>query len=46
MHLLVIVVLVCLIFPAFGRLLGSMISAIFWLIVVLVVLAMVGAFSN
>jgi hypothetical protein len=45
-HLLLILVLLCLVFPAFGRLLGSMVSAIFWIVLILMMAAMFGAFSN
>jgi hypothetical protein len=46
-HLLLFLILVCFIFPVLGRVGGSMISAICWLIVVVVaVLAMFGTFPS
>jgi hypothetical protein len=46
MHLILILILLCLIWPAFARVLGGCLSAILWLIAVVVVLAMFGAFSH
>ncbi len=45
MHLLLILRLLCLVFPVFARLLGWMFSAVFWLILAVVVLGLVGALS-
>jgi len=39
MHLLLILVLLCLIFPAFGRLLGGCLSVVLWLVFAVVVIA-------
>jgi hypothetical protein len=46
MHLLLIIILLCLIFPVCARFVRSMFSVIFWLIVVSAVLGMFGAFSD
>lgn len=46
MHLLLILILLCLVFPVFARFLGWMLSAVFWLIVVVVVLGLIGALSH
>jgi hypothetical protein len=46
MHILIIGLLLCLVFPSFARLAGSMVSAIFWLIVVLAAVALFGALSH
>ena len=46
MHFLMIIILLCVVFPIFARFVGSIFSAIFWLIVVATVLGMFGAFSN
>ena len=46
MHMLLILVLLCLVFPVFARLLGWMLSAVFWLILVVVVLGLIGALSH
>jgi hypothetical protein len=43
MHFLIIIVLICVVFPVFARFVGSMFSAIFWLIVVAGVLTVFGA---
>ena len=45
MRILLIIILV-LAFPAFARLVGSMLSAMLWLVGVLVLLALIGAFSH
>lgn len=37
MHLLIILILLCLVFPAFGRLLGGCLSVVLWLIAAVVV---------
>jgi len=46
MHILLILILLCLVFPVFARLLGWMLSAVFWLIAALVVLGLIGALSH
>ncbi len=46
MHILVILILLCLVFPAFARLLGWMLSAVFWLILAVVVFGLIGALSR
>ncbi len=43
MHFLAIAVLLCLLFPALGRLLGGFFKAIFWMILVLVAIGLFGA---
>jgi len=44
MHILVIAILICLLLPAVGRLLGSIFKAIFWMILALLALTAVGTF--
>jgi hypothetical protein len=46
MHLLLILILLCLIFPAFARVLGGCLSIVLWVIAVAVVLALFGALSH
>jgi hypothetical protein len=46
MHILLIIILLMLVFPGFARLVGSMLSAVFWLLGALVVLALLGALSH
>jgi hypothetical protein len=46
MHLLLILILLCLIWPAFARFLGGSLSTILWLIAVVIVLAIFGALSH
>jgi len=46
MHILLIVVLLILVFPAFARFVGSILSAAVWLVGALVVLALIGAISH
>jgi hypothetical protein len=46
MHILLIVVLLMVAFPMFRRIVGSLLSVVFWLIVAAAVLAVVGAVSN
>jgi hypothetical protein len=46
MHFLIIAVLICLLFPAVGRLLGGMFKTIFLIILVLMALAAVRAFVH
>jgi hypothetical protein len=46
MHLLLILIVLCLIFPAFGRLLGGCLSVVMWLIAAIVVLALFGALTH
>ena len=43
MHLLLIAIILALVFPLFARFVGWMMSAIFWLIVVVAVLAVLSA---
>ncbi len=43
MHLLLIIVLLALAFPFFARLLGSIVSVMFWLIAVGTIVAIVSA---
>jgi hypothetical protein len=42
MHLLLIVLLLCLVFPVLARLVGWVLSTVFWLIVVVVLLGLFG----
>jgi hypothetical protein len=46
MHLLLITVILMLAFPVFARFVGHVLSAVFWLILAAIVLAMFGAFSH
>ena len=46
MHLLLILILLCLIFPAFARFLGGCLSIVLWVIVAVVVMALFGALSH
>jgi hypothetical protein len=46
MHILLIMVLLILVFPGFARLVGSVLSAVGWLVGALVVLALLGALSH
>jgi hypothetical protein len=46
MHFLLIIVILMLAFPIFARVVGSILSIAFWLVVVVIVVAMVGAFSH
>ncbi len=46
MHLLIIILLLCLAFPMLGRLVGWVISAICWVIAVVVLLALFGALTH
>jgi hypothetical protein len=45
-HFLLVLILLCLVFPWFARFLGSLISAAFWLFVIVIALATIGAFSR
>jgi hypothetical protein len=46
LHLLLTLILLCLIFPAFARFLGGCLSVVLWLIAVVIVLALFGALSH
>jgi hypothetical protein len=46
MHLLLILVILMLAFPGFARLVGGVLSIVFWLVLVVVVLAVFGAMSH
>jgi len=46
MHLLLIVILLCVVFPLFRRFVGGVLSIVFWLIVVGVVLGLFGVLSR
>jgi hypothetical protein len=46
MHLLLILILLCLIFPAFARFLGGCLSFFLWLAFAVVVLAIFGTLRN
>jgi hypothetical protein len=46
MYLLLILILLCLIFPAFGRLLGGCLSVVLWLIAAIVVIGVFGALTH
>jgi hypothetical protein len=46
MHLLLILILLCLIFPAFARFLGGCLSVVLWEVFACVVLVAFGAMSN
>jgi len=46
MHILLILILLCVVFPVFGRLIGWMLSTIFWIIAVVMVLGLLGALSH
>jgi hypothetical protein len=46
MRLLLIIILLMIAFPIFRRIVGSLLSVVFWLIVPAAVLAVVGAISG
>lgn len=46
MHILLIIIVLCLIFPAFRDLLGGLLSILWWLLAAVIVLAVVGALSH
>jgi len=46
MHIVLITIILMLLFPAFARLVGSILSAALWLVGALVVLALIGAISH
>jgi hypothetical protein len=46
MHLLLILILLCLIFPAFARFLGGCLSVVLWLVFAVVVLGSFAALSH
>ena len=46
MHILIVLILLCVVFPVFARLVDWMLSVVFWLILVVVVLGLIGAFSH
>ena len=45
MHLLLIIIILMLAFPMFARFVGGVLSMVFWLILVIAVLAVFGALS-
>jgi hypothetical protein len=46
MHILLILIVLCMLFPVFGRLIGWMMSMFFWLIAVAVVVGLIAALSR
>ena len=46
MHILLILIILMLAFPAFARMIGGLLSVLFWLILVVIVLALFGALSH
>jgi hypothetical protein len=46
MHLLLIIIILMLAFPMFARFVGGMLSMVFWLVLVVVMLALFGALSH
>jgi hypothetical protein len=42
MHLLLVILLLCLVFPVLARLVGWVLSTVFWLIVVVTLLGLFG----
>lgn len=46
MHILLIIFILMLAFPTFARFVGSVLSAMLWLVGALVVLALLGAISH
>jgi len=46
LHILLALILLCLIFPAFARFLGGCLSIVLWLIAAIVALALFGALSH
>ena len=46
MHLLLIIILLCVVFPFFRHLVGGVLSIVFWLFVVAVVLSIFGVLSR
>jgi hypothetical protein len=46
MHIVLILILLCMVFPAFGRLLGGCLSVVLWFVFAVVVIATVGAFTH
>lgn len=46
MHILLILLVLMVAFPAFARLVGWMLSAIFWLVLILVAVAVFGVLSH
>jgi hypothetical protein len=45
-HFLLILILLCMVFPAFRHFVGGVLSIIFWLVLVVVVLGIFGALSH
>jgi hypothetical protein len=46
MHFLLIVILLCVVFPVFRHFVGGVLSVVFWLVVVCVVLGLFGVLSR
>jgi hypothetical protein len=46
MHILIIALVVCLLFPFIGRLIAGLFRGVFWLLLVLAVLAVIGTLSH
>ena len=46
MHLLLIILLLLIAFPMLGRFVGSILSMLFWLLVVVAICSIVGGMSN
>ena len=46
MHILLILILLWLAFPAFTRMVGGLLSVLFWLILIGAVLGLIGVFSH
>jgi predicted ABC-type exoprotein transport system permease subunit len=46
MHLLLIIIVLMIAFPMFARFVGGVLSMVFWLVLVVVVLAVFGALSH
>ena len=46
MHILLILILLCVVFPVFAQFVGWMLSAVFWVMLVVVVFGLIKAFSH
>jgi len=46
MHLLLVIILLWLVFPIFGRVVGWVLSAVFWVIAVIFVMGLFDVFSH
>ena len=46
MHILLILILLCVVFPVFARLIDWMLSALFWLILAVVVFGLISALTH